>query len=558
MTRTSPRISGRHPRVQGIIARRFLELIFAALAIGLMLPATPAVAHASLLHSTPTDGAVLPQAPGVVELVFGEPVALAPDGFQLYDDTGGHRTMPAEQLDATVSVSLPSDLPEGGYTLGWRVVSDDSHPVSGMLSFTVGLSRASVPTIVQNDTASVDALYVVLNALGYLGLFCLVGLTAFDLFVVRIPTADRGLSKVAALVAVSAYLVLVPLTAAHERGAGLRALFDPGVAVTGWAGGAALTFVLAFSGAVLMVIRGRLPRQTGFWVGTVGAVIALASVLPVGHTRTFGSAWLMMGADLTHAATAAVWLGGLLALILHVTRARRRNGDPAETAAALGRFSTLAGGVVFLLGITGTVMAVVMVGSVTVLLGSSYGQLLLVKLAMVAAIGGLAAWNRFGLVPRLAREGIKGTAWSRLALAIRLEAVGLVIVIGLTSVLTLQNPRVSEAPAAGGTPVLVELGTGHLTGRFGPGTVGTNVITFELTDAGGTPIVPISMPQVCAAEPNLSLGPLAAKIEPGGKPGSYRSEMTLPVAGQWKITVAVRVNELEQPAAVVEVVVVVG
>ncbi len=535
--------------------RRFLGLVFAALAMGLVLPATPAVAHASLLHSTPAEGAVLAQAPGVVELVFGEPVALVPDGVQLYDNTGGHRTMPAEQLDATVIVSLPSDLPEGGYTLGWRVVSDDSHPVSGVLSFTVGLSGSAAPAVAQNDTASIDALYGALNALGYLGLFCLVGLTAFDLFVSRIPSAGPRLPVVAALVAMSAYLVLVPLTAARERGDGLHALFDPGVAATGWSGGAALTLVLAFSGALLMVVRGGLPRRAGFWAGTVGAVIALASVLPVGHTRTFGPTWLMMGADLTHAATAAVWFGGLLALILHVTRARRRNGNPAEAAVAIGRFSALAGGVVVLLGITGTVMAVVMVGSVPVLLGSSYGQLLLVKLAMVAAIGAMAAWNRFGLVPRLAREGIRGTAWNRLALAIRLEAVGVVLVIGLTSVLTLQNPRASEAPAPGGIPVLVELGTGHLKGRFGPGTAGTNVITFDLTDAGGAPIVPISMPQVSAAEPNLSLGPLAAKVEPGGKPGSYRSKMMLPVAGQWKITVAVRVNELEQPAAVVEVVV---
>ena len=209
----------------------------------------------------------------------------------------------------------------------------------------------------------------------------------------------------------------------------------------------------------------------------------------------------------------------------------------------------------------------VVVGSVPALVGSDYGRLLLVKLGLVAMIAGLAAWNRFWLVPRLARDGISGRTWSRLAMAIRLEAIGLVLVLGLTSALTLHNPRatdtlavpgpaVTEVPAPVGTPVLADLGTGHLTGRFSPGAAGVNVITFDLTDAGGTAIVPLGMPQVSVAEPNLSLGPLSAEVEPGEKPGSYRAVVVVPVAGQWKITAAVRVNEVEQPAAVTDVVVV--
>ena len=143
---------------------------------------------------------------------------------------------------------------------------------------------------------------------------------------------------------------------------------------------------------------------------------ALISVLPVGHTRTFEPRWLVMGADLVHAATAAVWLGGLVALILHLASARRRGGDPADSAVILGRFSTLAGGLVLLLGVTGTILGVVIVGSLPALVGSTYGRLLLAKLAVVAVIGALAAWNRFGLVPRLAREQFRGRAWDRLSL----------------------------------------------------------------------------------------------------------------------------------------------
>ena len=227
----------------------------------------------------------------------------------------------------------------------------------------------------------------------------------------------------------------------------------------------------------------------------------------------------------------------------------------------------MAGGLVVLLGVTGTILGVVIVGSVPALVGGAYGRLLLAKLGLVAVISGLAAWNRFGLVPRLARGETTGRAWRRLALAIRLEVVGVVLVVGLTSALTLQNPQATDTPAEAGpaatalftpvgTPVAADLGTGHLSGRFGPGTAGVNVITFDLTDAGGAPLVPLGMPQVSVAEPNLSLGPLAAEVEPGKTPGSYRAVIVLPVGGQWRITAAVRVNELERPAAVADVVVV--
>ncbi|MDJ0378317.1 CopD family protein [Cryobacterium sp. PH31-L1] len=550
--------------VQLLVVVLFAALTL-ALTLTLVLPPAPASAHAELLSTMPAEGEVLDRAPSSVKLTFDEPVSLVSDGFQLYDGSGGHRTVPVELEGETVRATLPFALAEGSYVLGWRVISDDSHPESGVLSFAVGQADAALPGVVGTDTRPVDILYGVLTAVGYLGLFCLVGLTVFDLFIVRTAPTGRRLPRVTAIIALSAYLLLVPLTVVRARGSGFGELFDLFVVAESWTGAAAATLVLASCGTALMLLRVRLQRRESFWAGATGAGIALLSVLPVGHTRTFGPSWLVMGADLVHAATAAVWLGGLLALVLFLTRARRRNGDPAEAAGVLGRFSALAGGLVIVLGLTGIILALVMVGSVPALVGSDYGRLLLAKLALVAVIGGLAAWNRFGLVPRLTREDFTGQAWHRLSLAVRLEAVGIVLVIGLTSALTLQNPRASESEPAltaatastrVGSPMLADLGTGHLTGRFSPGTAGVNVITFDITDADGTPIVPLDLPQVTVAEPNLSLGPLAATVEAGNTPGSYRAVVVLPVAGQWKITAAVRVNELERPAAVADVVVV--
>ncbi len=558
MRRRSPRGLNQGAPARWTLVSRLLGVLFTALVFGLVLPAASASAHAELMSTVPAAGSVLAGAPRSVALTFDEPVFLVPDGFQLYDRSGAHHTVPAEAVDATVRATLPADLPEGSYVLGWRVVSDDSHPESGVLSFAVGRADATALTVTAADARPVGVLYGTMTGLGYLGLFGLVGLTTFDLLVARTTAPGRRLPRVAGLVAVSCYAVLVPLTTVRERGLGLGRLLTPGVVTSGWAGAAAATLALAGCGVALMLLRTRLPGRVGLVAGAVGAAIGLVSVLPVGHTRTFGPRWLVMGADLVHASTAAVWLGGLVALILHLARARRRQDDPAGAATVLGRFSTLAGGLVVLLGLTGTALAVVMVGSVPALVGSAYGRLLLGKLGLLAVIGGVAAWNRFWLLPRLGRKGEAARAWRQLAMALRLEVVGLVLVLGVTSALTLQNPRatITPTPSPAGTPVLADLGTGHLTGRFAPGTAGVNVIAFDVTDAGGRPLVPLGLPQVTVAEPNLSLGPLTAVVRPGSTPGSYRAVVVVPAEGQWRITTAVRVSELEQPAAVADVVVV--
>ncbi|OFE14290.1 hypothetical protein BA895_11845 [Humibacillus sp. DSM 29435] len=538
-------------------AARLLGVLLMALALGLGLPAKSASAHAELVSTVPSAGAVLSSSPSSVELTFDEPVFLVPDGLQLYDSSGVQRTLPTSLAGATVRAVLPAHLAHGSYVVGWRVVSDDSHPESGVLAFTVGEASALAPTVTPVDSRPVDLLHEGLNALGYLGLFSLVGLTVFDLIVSRTTAPGRRLPRIAGLVAVICYAALVPLTAVREEGVSLGALVTPGAASPDWAGAAAATWALASSGVVLMLLRTRLPARVGPVAGAVGAVAAVTSVLPVGHTRTFAPGWLVMGADLVHASTAAVWVGGLIALVLHLARARRGQDVPAGAAAVVGRFSTLAGGLVVLLGLTGTALGVVIVGSVPALVGGLYGRLLLAKLGVVALVGAMAAWNRFRLVPQLGREGLPSRAWHRLALALRLEVVGLVLVVCLTSVLTLQNPRAGATPEATptGTPVVAVLDTGHLTGRFTPGRVGVNVITFDLTDAGGRPIVPLDVPQVSVAEPNLSLGPLVADVRPSGAPGGYRAEVVVPAAGQWQITTAVRVNEVEQPAAIATVVV---
>ena len=100
------------------------------------LAATPAAAHASLVSSSPPDGAAVTTAPTQVELVFSEDVGApaiiavtGPGGIQVVDG-------PTQVRKASAIQPLKTLTAVGLYKIAYRVVSADGHPVSGQLTFT--------------------------------------------------------------------------------------------------------------------------------------------------------------------------------------------------------------------------------------------------------------------------------------------------------------------------------------------------------------------------------------------------------------------------------------
>jgi methionine-rich copper-binding protein CopC len=109
------------------------------------LAATPAAAHASLISSSPPDGATVATAPTKVELVFSEDVGAlsiiavtGPDGVQVVDGPTQIRNASAVQPLKTLTVV-------GLYKIAYRVVSADGHPVSGRLTFTYAPAGSNIP-----------------------------------------------------------------------------------------------------------------------------------------------------------------------------------------------------------------------------------------------------------------------------------------------------------------------------------------------------------------------------------------------------------------------------
>jgi len=544
-----------HGSARGATRRRLLRLLvgMAGLTVLLSLGSTaPASAHARLVNTEPASGTVLASAPSELRLVFNESVGPVASAFTLYDSSGRYGgddgRVSATSVDTVVTAALPPSLPDGSYLLSWRVVSADAHPINGLLPFVVGSPSAQPVAAPAADPESlrnpVNLLYLALQVLGYLGLLGAVGLVVFDRVVLLSATADhRGRARLLALglgLAAVSYGLLVGLTVVRERGVALSGLLESATWREGLTTSAAATLALAVCGGALLLLAARLPGTVGRGAALAGALVAISSVLPTGHTRTYGPGWLVVGLDLVHAATAAVWFGGLIGLGLHLLRARRTQADPVPVAAVVARFSALAGGLVVLLGVSGVALAVIIVGTFRTLVQTDYGQALLVKLAVVAVIALLAVWNRVHLVGAVQRRGAPEAQWRRLRGAVVDEGALLVVTLAVTGLLTMQSPTVPDGPVPAGVPEVqrVSFGTGSLQGSVTPGRVGANTLEFVLRDASGAPLETEDEPTVSARQSAENIGPLQPAVEQVAGTSRYKAELQLPVPGTWEVEVS--------------------
>ncbi|MDI9938892.1 cytochrome c oxidase assembly protein [Rhodococcus sp. IEGM 1351] len=272
--------------------------------------------------------------------------------------------------------------------------------------------------------------------------------------------AMRAAGVAAALWALSA-AALVPLTLSDSSGQTLGTVFaDPGPflqAVTdlevprAWAWTCLLAVVAAISAR--LVLRHK-------WTPVVLA-LAVISVLPralSGHSASGGSHDVATNSLVFHIVAAALWVGGLVALVLHA----RRRGARLDIAAR--RFSALALGAFVVMAVSGVVNAAVRV-PITELVTSTYGVLILAKVAALVLVG-FAGWRqRTVAVTALETDPEDRAEFVRLAV---IESVVLAVTLGIAVALGRTPPPPGERrePTPLGETLGYDLGGAPSAGRM--------------------------------------------------------------------------------------------
>jgi len=606
------------------VTRRVRRLAVGAVAVFVLLVVASgtANAHAQLEATDPPQSSVELVAPHQVVLHFGEPVeidfgsvrVLGPGG-QRVDSGGAHHP---DGDSHAVAVSLPADLGRGTYVVAWRVISADSHPVHGAFVFSVGTAsgaaraNAEAASLAdQSGSAAVGALFWVVRFAAFAGLAVLVGLSVVVALAWRPGGATRRVRRVLWVswwTLLAATLLGIALQGVYAAALPLGDIVRPSLVreVLGTRFGRVeelrLVLLVAFL-PVLAGLTGRLGREPGRWrwILPAGVVVGVGLLMTpglAGHASTGDQPLLGLGLDLVHLAAASLWLGGLLLLACFLVGRPGDTDQPDDPVGVTLRVSAYAFTAVVLIVATGTVQSIRQVGSLYALFHTSYGRILLVKIALVVLLIGLGALSRRavhgswgmrhpGVVPAAPTPvpvgasvggatggadvpagrpdvtaggpdgtedepapvvagpvGDVATRRRRLRRTVLAEVGLALVVLAVTALLVNAVP----AKQAAGLPFATSFTTlgVQVNAIVDPArTGGTNVVHVYVLSQLGTPR---AVPELDLSLnlPAQNIGPLTVPLVISG-PGHYRADhVDIPVAGDWVLKFTVRTDAIDE------------
>lgn len=500
------------------------------LALALLAAAEPVSAHPSLEHGQPQTEVVARATPREVVLSFTEPVVAAGSRIELWAPDGRQARVgrPSQRGDHRLAAPVLERLRPAVYDLRWSVAGDDGHEVSGTYRFGVaragggappGVERLGAPGARGVESAEGDSFAEVVAR--WLGLVAAGVLLAGALLRLRASGggdprwARLSLAALAVLASVSLSAVMAAFGVGDESSPRVLVAQPEGVLAL-----VRLGVVLALAAAALR-LRARSAGAADRALLATGAT-ALVTYALAGHVLTAtGAPVLAYAVQVAHVLAAGVWMGGLVVLAL---------GAPRD-ARSLRSFAPVAAGSVAVLAVTGIAAAVREVDEWYFLRWSDYGRVVIAKAVLLLA-----------LAPAAVAGAVALRRWRGVGRALRIEAVGALVLVLLASTLAGLAPgRGQPAPAQRGN-LLSGVGVGTVAARgvdvrvtLAPAQPGRNLIaaTPEPRPGGRRWAEPSSLAVelrcVCAPQPVMA-------VLRRGRAGTWSTTAALPARGTYITT----------------------
>lgn len=562
--------------------------LLGAFALGLLfagLWAAPASAHSSLIASDPGPGATVEEAPETVTLSFTEGVQSAANGIRIFDDRGrtvagvGRSYHPAGKSEL-LAAGLPQ-MERGTYIVTWRVSSDDSHPVGGSFTFSIGAPSASNSEVesvssrlvmAEGGDTTVGVIAAIVRAATFIGILLLIGSTLFVVAVWAQGPNDRRARRLVWTswsVALGATILGYAIQGPYVAGTGLAGVVDPDL----WSQVFATRFgVIAILRVALLLLAFPLLRflfrtdapggvqPAPKWWRLAAIVVGVALVATpglAGHASTGMMVPVALVLDAIHVGGVGVWLGGLAMLLVALA-----NRDDSVLRVVAPRFSQIARYTILVIVFTGLGQALRQVGAVANLVDTDYGRLLSVKvilvlgIVLVGAVSGDVVNRRWRLPRATDDEGGSEphqefpdgyeldapTAQRRLTSSVWTELAISTAVLAITALLV-NTPPPGEAQTQPFFATMVAE-TIEIETTLAPASRGKNELHLTALSDNGVP-VDVKEMEAELSLPEKEIAPFDVELMRAGV-GHYISRgLTVPFDGDWKLTVKTLVTEVD-------------
>jgi copper transport protein len=535
--------------------RRIISLFITIIAIFLFsYPSFPS-AHAYIIKSSPSENEILIHPPQRVSIQFDETIQPGFNSIQVFDSKGQQVDKKNGRIDpnnvSIIETDLNGNLPNGIYSIKWKVVSSDGHPVEGVIPFQIGNgnNNQSSHMIVQKSKGYTPHLdLIIIRWLQYISNACYVGILFFYLFVLQKELGqDKWVKNIFSVLLIYSFTAIClsiilsfPLQATIESGLSwskvlnIQTLGDLlRISPFGKTWLTQIIMMLIFWLPTFLLCKNPFNKKIWVWICLTFGIGMLKTKTFTSHAASSKNEVLSIGMDLFHLLSASIWIGSLIALIALIPLSKK-----AETKKfyieTIRRFSKWGIILVLVLTVTGVYGSLLYIPNFRSLLFTDYGKALSSKIILFVIMIAFAAFN-FLKGKRSSERGLNRSLWGELI-------TGMVVLV--LSVILTNLPTAMASPGPIKETSTVEHGN-RITFEATPNVFGKNTFEVTLKDSNGQLIKNIEQITLTFQSLDMPMGDdtiTLTKI----KEGKYESKgMNFNMAGRWKVKVHVLTKDLE-------------
>ncbi|PQZ53472.1 copper resistance protein [Bacillus sp. MYb209] len=524
------------------VMRRLGAWLLIACVFIILIPKS-ASAHAYVVKSNPNENETLKKAPSVVKIEFDEDIQVSRFNTLFVRDTSGKRVdLKDAHIDKKnkklLEAGLKENLRNGLYSIQWKAISADGHPIQGVIPFRIGLAEAGTDDIQVEEMGYVPQIDMIMErGILYTGFSLFIGVLLFNLILYK-GSASQVRSRSKKIIWISLFGIFIsllfnlPLQAKMNADVSWLEAFDPlllketlQLSVFGYVWMAQMALISMLIIVTYFAVKREKLSCFKVWSIPIVLFIGLLAMKAL-NSHAYGLKFkgIAVVMDFLHLFAASLWIGGLSSIVLLL---RKEDDKWTMYWDAIKRFSPWATGAVIVILLTGLFNSTFFIPTIHSLFDTKYGLALLAKILLFVCMGILGIIHYVKARMR---------AQQRLGATVKVEFIIGIIVFVIVAFMT--NVQTPPMPPAGPFTESKQLDNGYeLTLHVSPNKVGQNTFHITLKDENGQPVTDMEQIVLTTQSLDMNMGKGSFKVS-AVSPGEYEAEgMYINMTGNWNIHV---------------------